>query len=292
MSLDTMQTATAEAAAVEPAKKPKKKISLEIVLLTGALVWMAVVLILCLIPGILAPEDPLKTHVSRVLQAPGGETLLGTDQYGKSIMTLMIHGASPAIIIGFSATILAVVIGGFLGLVGGYFGGWLDMVIGRFVDTLMCFPGILLALIIATALGPSTMNLIIAVGVGAIPNFARVMRGQVLTVRSKLYIEAAHSMGLKQARIIFVHVLPNALAPIVVIATVTVGTAIVAAASLSFLGLGPKSLVPDWGQLLASGQPYISSAWWISTFPGLAITLTVLSLSLLGDWLRDRLDKE
>lgn len=290
MSIDQVQTVAMAQPTLQ--RKRKRKIGMESIILVLALVWVGIVLIVSFLPEILAPDNPLTVHASRALQAPGEDTMLGTDQYGRSMYTLMIHGASQAIIIGFSATLLAVTIGGFVGLVAGYMGGITDMIIGRIIDTLMCFPGVLLALIIAGALGPTTVNLVIAVGVSSIPSFARVMRGQVLSVRSRLFIEAAHSIGLRQMRILLKHILPNAIAPIVVMATITVGTAIVAAASLSFLGLGPKTPVPDWGQLLAMGQPYLGSAWWISTFPGAAITLTVLAISLLGDWLRDRLDMD
>lgn len=269
----------------------RRRPSGEAIITIAALVWMAVVLIAAVLPGVLAPEDPTQVVATRALQPPG-ETLLGTDQYGRSVFTLIVHGAQTSIIIGLAATAIATVVGGGLGLLSGYLGGAIDMIIGRIIDTLMCFPGVLLALVIATALGPTTANLILAVGLGSLPGFARVMRGQVLSVRSRLYVEAAHSVGFSRWRILGRHVLPNALAPIVVLATVSVGTAIVVAASLSFLGLGPKSPVPDWGQLLAGGQPYLASAWWISTFAGLAITLTVIAISLLGDWLRDRLDTD
>lgn len=272
-------------------KHPKRKLGGETIVSIVALSWVAIVLIVAFLPNLFAPDDPTALHATRALQGPG-ETLLGTDQYGRSLYTLLIHGASQSVIIGLLATILAVVVGGLIGLWGGYAGGVTDMVLGRIIDTLMCFPGVLLALLIATALGPSIPNLIIAVGVGSVPSFSRVMRGQVISVRSRLFVEAAHALGFGQLRIIFKHVLPNALAPIVVLSTISVGTAIVAAASLSFLGLGPKTSVPDWGQLLASGQPYLSSASWISMWPGIAITLTVLAISLLGDWLRDRLDTD
>lgn len=269
----------------------RRRLSGEMVITGLAVVWMLVVLFAAVFPGAIAPEDPTQVIASRALQPPG-ETLWGTDQYGRSIAVLIVHGTQSSIVIGLAATAIAVLIGGTLGLVGGYLGGVSDMIIGRIIDTLMCFPGVLLALVIATALGPTTANLILAVGIGSLPGFARVMRGQVLSIRSRLYVEAAHSVGFSRWRILGRHVLPNSIAPIVVLATVSVGTAIVVAASLSFLGLGPKSAIPDWGQLLAGGQPYLSSAWWISTFPGLAITLTVISISLLGDWLRDSLDTD
>lgn len=290
----TLDPTTTEAIATQQSgpSKGKRKVGSDLIVTLTALLWIVVVLIVAFLPTVFAADNPTVMHATRALQGPGGETVLGTDQYGRSLWTLMVHGARQSVIIGLAATVLAVVIGGFLGLWSGYAGGATDMIIGRIIDTLMCFPGVLLALLIATALGPSIPNLIIAVGVSSVPQFARVMRGQVISVRSRLFIEAAQTLGFSQFRILFRHVLPNALAPIVVLATISVGVAIVAAASLSFLGLGPQATVPDWGQLLAMGQPYLSSAWWISTFPGLAITLTVLSISLLGDWLRDRLDTE
>lgn len=274
-----------------PRRRRRSAVSGASIVTVIALLWILAVLMAAVVPGLLAPDDPTRLRADRVLQAPGA-TPLGTDQYGRSVLTLLVHGAGTAMLIGLLSTLVAVVIGGALGLVAGYAGGVPDMLIGRLVDMLMCFPGVLLALVIATALGPTTTNLIIAVGIAAVPSFARVMRGQVLSVRSRLFVEAARSNGFGQTRILLRHVLPNSLTPIVVLATVSVGTAIVVAASLSFLGLGPKSDVPDWGQLLATGQPYLSSAWWISTFAGLALTLTVIAISLLGDWLRDRMDTD
>lgn len=255
-----------------------------------SLVWVAVVVIAALVPGLLTGDDPTALQPARALEAPGSSTLLGTDLYGRSVFTLLLFGARSALVVGLLATLFGVVVGGLLGLVAGYFGGWVDMVIGRLIDVLMCFPGVLLALVIASALGSTTTNLILAVGIATVPAFSRVMRGQVMSVRGKLYVEAARSNGFRRSRIVFRHILPNSLAPIVVMATVSVGTAIVVAASLSFLGLGPQMDVPDWGQLLAIGQPYLSGAWWISTFPGITLTLTVIAVSLAGDWLRDRLD--
>lgn len=193
-------------------------------------------------------------------------------------------------LIGVSAVALASVVGSFFGAIAGYFGGVVDAVVGRVIDVLMCFPGIPLALVVA-ALGPSTRNLILSVAVATLPLFARVSRGQVLSLRARLFVTAARATGVPGRRILLRHVLPNALAPVVVLATVSVGTSIVIASSLSYLGIGPQNELPDWGQLLSAGQPYLSRAWWITTFPGLVITLTVIAVSLLGDWLRDRLEK-
>ncbi|WP_159619739.1 ABC transporter permease [Ruania rhizosphaerae] len=279
-----------------PARSPLRlrmpRLSTSRVTFAVAVVWLAIVAAAALIPGLLGPGDPAALDPSQVLTAPGEQALLGTDHYGRSVLTLLVHGARTALVIGLAATALGLVLGGWFGLLAGYLGGWVDMLVGRVVDMLMCFPGVLLALVIASGLGASTTNLIIAVGISAAPGFARVMRGQVLSVRSRLYVEAARSMGFGSGRIIVCHVLPNALAPSAVLATVTVGTSIVAAASLSFLGLGVRSDVPDWGQLLSMGQPYLASAWWISTFPGVVLTLTVIAVSLVGDWLRDRMDSD
>ncbi len=262
------------------------------VVLIIALAWLSVVLACVLLPSVIAPADPLQIHTDRILQAPGEGTLLGTDQFGRSVFDLLVHGARISIFIGFAATVLSLVIGGGIGMIAGYWGGRLDMVIGRLIDILMCFPGILLALVIAAALGPSVQNIIIAVGIGNIPSFARVMRSQVIAVRSRLFIEAAHATGLSHARILRTHILPNSLAPIIVLSTIEVGSSIVAAAALSFLGAGASSGIPDWGTTIADGQPFLSGAWWITTMSGIILTLTVIALSILGDWLRDRLDTE
>ncbi|OCG76441.1 ABC transporter permease [Microbacterium sediminis] len=271
----------------------RRKVGPDLIVLSAALLWLAVVLVAAIVPAVFSSGDPTALDPAMALRAPGVDGfLLGSDHYGRDIVTLLAYGARMAVVIGLTATALGFAIGTLLGLVAGYAGGWLDMVIGRFIDMLMCFPGVLLAMIIAAGLGASTNNLIIAVGISAVPGFARVMRGQAMTVRSRLFIEAADSVGFSPWRILWRHMLPNALAPSVVMATVTVGTSIVAAASLSFLGLGVRSEIPDWGQLLALGQPYLSSAWWITTFPGIVLTLTVIAVSLAGDWLRDRFDVE
>lgn len=287
MSLVTEPT-TASLVVLRPWWRPRMTVNR--LTLAVSLAWLLLVLVAALAPALLTGNDPKVLSPTKSLQPPGEAALLGTDQFGRSVFTLLMYGARIALVVGLFATLLGMVVGGLLGLAGGYLGGWVDMVIGRLVDALMCFPGILLALVVASALGATTTNLIIAVGIATVPGFSRVMRSQVMSVRGRLYVEAARANGFRRSRIVFRHILPNSLAPVVVMATVTVGTAVVVAASLSFLGLGPREQVPDWGQLLAMGQPYLSGAWWISTFPGLMLTLTVISVSLAGDWLRDRLD--
>lgn len=279
-----------QAAEGSPAKKRRRRLTVNSGITYVAAAWIVVVVIAALIPSVLAPGDATELVPERVLTGPG-ETILGTDQYGRSILVLLVHGARSAVLIGLGSTLIALVAGTLLGLLAGYLGGWVDMVIGRLVDILMSFPGVLMALVIVTALGPSVTNLVIAVGISAVPQFARVMRSQTMAVRGRLYVEAARASGYSQARIIARHIFPNAIAPIIVLATLTTGIAIVLAASLSFLGLGPVRELPDWGQLLAMGQPYLASSWWISTFSGLAITITVIAVSILGDAMSDKFEE-
>ncbi|WP_119696191.1 ABC transporter permease [Microbacterium halotolerans] len=269
--------------------RSRLRITPDLVTLWIALAWLVVVLIAAVVPQAFSTADPTALDPAGAMRAPGvAGHPFGTDHFGRDIATLLAYGARTAMVIGISATVVGFVIGTLLGLVAGYAGGWVDMIVGRFIDMLMCFPGVLLAMIIAAGLGASMQNLIVAVGISAVPGFARIMRGQAMTVRSRLFIEAADSVGFGPWRILWRHLLPNALAPSIVMATVTVGVSIVAAASLSFLGLGARADVPDWGELLALGQPYLASAWWITTFPGIVLTLTVIAVSLAGDWLRDR----
>lgn len=234
--------------------------------------------------------DPLALHPERVLAAPGDGTLLGTDQYGRSLVGLLVHGARDSVLIGIVSVVVGLLIGGAIGLIAGFGGGIVDTLLMRIVDVLLCFPGILLALIVSAALGASLRNVIIAVAIGQVPEYARVMRGQVLAVRNRLFVEAASATGVRPRRIVFRHVLPNALAPVIVVATLGVGHAIVSGATLSFLGVGPQGGIPDWGRLLASGGSYMATAWWISTFPGLVVTVVVVAVNIVGDWLRDRMD--
>ena len=252
--------------------------------------FLALVTFTAIFPGLVSPGSPLALHPAVVLKAPAAAHLLGTDEYGRSVLALLVYGARAALIVGLVCAAAGGIIGSVMGIVAGFFGGVADQSIMRINDILMCFPGILLALLVSAALGSSLENEIIAVTIGTVPMYARVARGETLRVRGMLYIDGAYVAGLPRRLIIRRHVLPNVLAPLIVIATLAVGVSIVLAASLSFLGLGPVGGVPDWGSLLADGETNISVAWWISTFPGLAITLVVVATNVLGDWLRDRLD--
>ncbi|GAB2525544.1 ABC transporter permease [Paramicrobacterium agarici] len=245
-----------------------------------------------LFPSFFSPGSPLELRPEQALDGPSTENPLGTDQFGRSLLAQIIYGSRSALMIGILSVVGAFVLGGLIGLLAGFLGGVVDTILMRIIDVLLCFPGILLALVIAAALGPTLQNLIIAIAIGQTPDFARVMRGQVLAIRSRLFIEAVTASGVRSSRIVFRHILPNALAPVTVIAALGVGSAIVSGATLSFLGLGPQGGVPDWGRLLSVGQDYLATAWWISTFPGLVITMVVIAVNILGDALRDKMDVE
>lgn len=238
----------------------------------------------------IAPYDPIKQNPLMSFQAPSGQHWLGTDQFGRDILTRLLYGARISLRIGLVAVGIAIAFGGLLGLVSGYYGGWIDQVISRFVDLLLAFPGILLALVIVSVIGPSLMNVMIAVGVAATPTYARVVRGSVLAARENVYVEAAQAVGASDRRVLVQHVLPNVLAPVIVLATLGVAGAILTGAALSFLGLGAAPPTPEWGAMLSEGRSYMRIAWWISTFPGLAIMVAVLATNLFGDGLRDALD--
>lgn len=279
----------APAAATGPARGRLGGVS-NPVSMTVAVAVVALTLLAAAFPSVLSPSNPLALHQAEVLRPPGAHYLLGTDEYGRSILAQLIYGARGALAIGFFSVLIGAVLGGAVGTVAGFYGGLADGVAMRVIDVLMCFPGVLLALVIAAGLGPSLVNEIIAVGVSTVPGFARVARGQVLQVRGRLYVEAAVTSGLTRRRVIARHVLPNAAAPLLVLATVSLGTSVVLGASLSFLGLGPVNGVPDWGQLLANGESYLGTAWWMSTFPGLLLTVLVVAVNVIGDWLRDKMD--
>jgi peptide/nickel transport system permease protein len=215
---------------------------------------------------------------------------LGTDQLGRDILSRIIVGSRVTLMIAGSAVILGGLIGVVLGLIAGYFGGWLDRLLMRLVDIQLAFPLMLLALLVVAALGPSLHNLIAVLALTSWVRYARIVRGQVLTVRELEFVQAARALGASHLRILTRHILPNVLTPILVVATLELARTIVLEAGLSFLGLGIQPPSPSWGRMLADGRTYIASAWWIITLPGLALMLTVLGVNLLGDWLRDWLD--
>lgn len=254
----------------------------------GLIVLLAWVIVALLAP-LVAPYEPAAL-VSRARQAPSAAHWLGTDMLGRDVLSRVIYGARISISLGLIAVMLGGIPGVILGLLAGYFGGWVDTVISRFVDALLAFPSILLALVVIASLGPSIQNMMIAVGVATLPDYARLVRGSVLSIRSQPYIEAARLVGNSHTRTMVRHILVNANAPIVVLATLQVGSAILIGAGLSFLGLGAQPPTPEWGLMSAEGRQMIQRAWWISTFPGLAILSVVIACNLVGDGLRSALD--
>ncbi len=257
--------------------------------LFGLAVFLAIVAMAVFAP-VLAPYDPIAQGVGKPLARPSAEHWAGTDSFGRDIMSRIIYGSRVALVVGIVAVLLAMVIGVTLGLISGYYGGVVDVVIMRVMDGLFAFPIIILAIAMMAVMGFGVRNVIIAVAVGFIAPFARVTRGDVLAVKEEPYIEAARLAGVSSLGIIFQHVLPNVLAPIIVQGALRVSGAIITEAGLSFLGLGPPPPTPAWGRMIAEGQAFIVMAPHVSTFPGIALMLAIVALNLLGDGLRDTLD--
>lgn len=233
----------------------------------------------------------IKMNVSQRLIPPFSQGhILGTDDLGRDLAARILHGGRRSLVISFSSVAFALVVGSIIGAVSGYYGGVLDNVIMRLIDILMAIPMTMLAIVIVAALGPSQFNMILALSIAQVPTFARVMRGQVLTVRNTEYIEAARAIGTKDAAIIAEHIVPNVLSPIIVQIAIRAAAAIINTATLSFLGLGISAPTPEWGAMLSAGRNYIRDYSYLTFIPGLAMMLTILSLNLLGDGLRDTLD--
>jgi len=257
--------------------------------IVGAVLLTMVICSAVLAP-VIAPFSPYVQGVGDPLQGPSARHPFGTDQFGRDVFSRVVHGGRISLQVG----LIAVAIGGSAGLVfgcaAGYVGAWTDEVVMRFVDIMLAFPGILLALAIVILLGPGIYNLMIAVGIGTIPTIARVVRASVLEVKTRDYVAAARALGVSDAGILRRHILPNILAPFTVLVTLDVATAILSGTSLSFLGIGTKPPSPEWGLMLTDARNFLRDAWWVGMFPGLAITGTVIGINLLGDGLRDALD--
>ncbi len=240
---------------------------------------------------LLATHDPLSTKASASLAPPGAEHWLGADFMGRDMWSRIIYGARISLIVGIASTVLGCVIGVAVGLVSGFWGGWLDLVVQRVNDVLQALPLLVLAIVMAAALGPSLQNTIIAISIPVIPNVARVIRSNTLALREMPFVEAARAQGMSELRIAVRHVLPNTLAPVIVLATAQLGSAILTEASLSFLGLGVPEPHPSWGRMLSeSAAEYVRTAPWLVIFPGLAISFVIFGTNLLGDAARDMLD--
>jgi peptide/nickel transport system permease protein len=254
------------------------------------LIIMILLVLTAVFAPLLAPFHYAAQSLSDAFTPPSWEHPLGTDDFGRDILSRIIYGARVSLQVGIFAVSMAMVSGGILGAIAAYYGGRIDDIIMRFMDILLAIPQILLAIAIAAALGPGLLNLTIAVGIAALPTFARVVRGAVLSISGQEFIEAAHCMGASDAWIIARHIIPNCSAPIIVQATLRVAQAILAAASLSFLGLGIQPPFPEWGGMLAGARGYVRDYAYMTIFPGLAIMITIMALNFLGDGLRDAMD--
>lgn len=239
---------------------------------------------------LITPFGPYETDFEAILVPPSFSHPFGTDELGRDVLTRVIFGSRISLSVGLISVGLALFVGTVLGLVAGYFGGLVDNLVMRIMDVILAFPSILLALAISAALGPSLFNVMLAIGFVNIPRFARLIRGQVLSLREADYISAVEALGQKAHLIIFRHLLPNSLSPIIVQASIAMGWAILSEASLSFLGVGIAPPTPSWGYMLSAGRGYMELALWITLFPGIAIFLTVLGFNLIGDGIRDAFD--
>jgi peptide/nickel transport system permease protein len=276
-----------------PAKRQESRAWKKMKRNRSALAGLIIVLffaILAIAAPILPIADPIATSWGAIRKAPSAAHWLGTDDLGRDILSRMIYGAQASLMAGVVSVLIAVVIGVPFGLIAGYFGGWADMVISRVTEALLAMPFLIMAIALAAFLGPSLTNAMIAIGLSAMPIFVRLTRGQVLAVKTEDYVEGARSIGLNHFDIMTRYILPNVFAPIIVQATLTVATAIIAEASLSFLGLGQQAPAPSWGSMLNTAKNFLSQAPWMTMWPGIAIFLVVIGFNLLGDGLRDALD--
>lgn len=251
---------------------------------------ISILILTAIFAPVIATHSPTEQSIIDRYQAPSSEYLLGSDELGRDIFSRIVYGSRISIQIGVIAVGIALIVGVLLGGVAGYFGRWIDQIIMRVIDIMMAFPSILLAIALVAVLGPSLRNAMIAIGIVGVPQFARIVRSAVLSVKEMEYVEAAKAIGAKNGRVLMRHVLPNCLAPIIVQATLSIGTAILDAAGLSFLGLGAQPPTPEWGAMLSDGRAALQNAPWVVAFPGLAIFFVVLGFNLFGDGLRDALD--
>jgi len=251
---------------------------------------LAVMVCMALLAGVLAPYEPVEINLSERLQGPGADHWFGTDEMGRDIFSRIMYGARISLRIGFFVVAIAGGLGALIGATAGYLGGWVDNLMMRVMDVIISFPSLVLAMALAAAMGPSLNNAILAVAFVMIPKFARMVRGEALAVREMPFVLASRVAGAGHAWIILRHILPNCLNSVIVLATLTLGDAILIAASLSFIGLGAQPPMPEWGAMISVGRKFLMDQWWYATFPGLFILFTVVGFNILGDALRDVLD--
>ncbi|MFB8139645.1 ABC transporter permease [Streptomyces parvus] len=243
---------------------------------------LVVAALACVAPGLLASASPTDADPVAALLPPGGEHWFGTDQLGRDVYARVVHGARHSLLLGVGATALGVLVGLLIGLPAALLGRFADQVAMRSMDVMLALPELLLALLVIAVVGPSSVNAALAIAVSSVPGYARLVRGQAQVVRRAEYIRSAIGLGLRRRTVVLRHVVPNTLGPLVVPATLGVGTAVIAGSALSFLGLGPKAPTPEWGAMLAQGRDALQSAWWIAVFPGAAITLSVVAVTVVG----------
>lgn len=254
------------------------------------LVFIMILVFIAIFADVLAPFPMTQQDLSNALQKPNGVHFFGTDELGRDVFSRVLYGTRISITIGLSSVSIALVIGGIMGLFAGYYGGKVDTVLMRLTDVLLSIPSILLAIAIVASMGSSLKNLIIAIGIGMIPTYARITRSAVMNVREKQFIEAAHALGGSDLKIMARHVLPNIMSPLIVQASMGIASGILSAAGLGFIGLGIEASVAEWGTMLNYGRQYIRTHAYLTIYPGLAIMLTILAFNLLGDGIRDALD--
>jgi peptide/nickel transport system permease protein/oligopeptide transport system permease protein len=287
-----MSTITAAAVPGQPPRVRSRawsKFKRNRIAMAGAIIVLFFVVVAVLAP-LIANHDPFQTSFTTIRKSPSVNFWLGTDELGRDIFSRMVYGARASLMAGLVSVLIAMIVGVPFGLLSGYFGGWTDSAISRVTEALLAIPFLILAIALAAFLGPSLTNAMIAIGVSAAPKFVRLTRGQVLAVKNEDYVQSARALGASDARIIIRHILPNVMPPLIVQATITIATAIIAEASLSFLGLGLQPPNPSWGSMLNTAKNFMTQAPWMSIFPGSAIFLAVLGFNLLGDGLRDALD--
>ncbi len=257
--------------------------------LVGAFICLSMAVTAILAP-VLAPHDPFEQNIGDRLLPPGGQYLLGTDTFGRDVLSRLMWGARTSLVVAFSSTVFAVIVGGAIGMVSGYVGGRTDRLIMQVMDVMLSFPSLILGLIVVALLGPDMINLVFAIALTAIPPFARIARAPVLTLKERAYVEAGRALGFSHPRILFIHILPNIISEVLVMGALWMATAVRTEASLSFIGLGVRPPAATWGGMMRDGFDNILDAPWLSISPGLTILLLVLGLNLIGDGLRDATD--